>query len=173
MALDVLAKYQPAKFRTSKVQRSVFHRGAVEYTLKAMYTNPMSKSCIQLQSHYDDSLNPILSLLGKVPFHQARQLIEILNTFNRFAFRMKPLLEKYPICAFRCDDNAVSFEWRMPDLILNLDIEEDPEETSWTLSSTAKAGLYSEGNYFPKDSQIDSVLSGILEKIVRHESVLI
>ena len=145
MELSILDKYNPAKFRTFEPGNICFRRDAVASTLKAMYTNPMSKSYVHLQSHYRDELRPILNSLKEVSFHQGRQLIEVLNAFNSLAFGLTPLLEKYPIGVFFCDDDSVSVEWRMPNLILNLDIESDPEETSWTLSSNENAGHYSEG----------------------------
>lgn len=173
MELSILDKYNPAKFRTFEPGDIFFRRDAVTFTLKAMYTNPMSKSYVHVQSHYRDELRSILDSLKEVSFHQSRQLIEVLNAFNSLAFKLTPLLEKYPISVFFCDDDSVSVEWRMPNLILNLDIEDDPEETSWTLSSNEKAGQYSEGDYFPNDDRIESVLTGILEKILKYKSALI
>lgn len=173
MELSILDKYNPAKFRTFEPGNICFRRDAVASTLKAMYTNPMSKRYVHLQSHYRDELRPILNSLKEVSFHQGRQLIEVLNAFNSLAFGLTPLLEKYPIGVFFCDDDSVSVEWRMPNLILNLDIESDPEETSWTLSSNENAGHYSEGGYFPNNDRIESVLTGILEKILKYKSALI
>ena len=141
MELSILDKYNPAKFRTFEPGNICFRRDAVASTLKAMYTNPMSKRYVHLQSHYRDELRPILNSLKEVSFHQGRQLIEVLNAFNSLAFGLTPLLEKYPIGVFFCDDDSVSVEWRMPNLILNLDIESDPEETSWTLSTTDRKSV--------------------------------
>ena len=189
MELSILDKYNPAKFRTFEPGNICFRRDAVASTLKAMYTNPMSKSYVHLQSHYRDELRPILNSLKEVSFHQGRQLIEVLNAFNSLAFGLTPLLEKYPIGVFFCDDDSVSVEWRMTRAARSRRLRRSfpimafgssatrfsgsSAGSSWTLSSNENAGHYSEGGYFPNNDRIESVLTGILEKILKYKSALI
>lgn len=67
-------------------------------------------------------------------------------------------LDRFPMHTFIMDDGAIAVEWHFRNMAIAFDIEEDAEESGWSLSSTPDAGNYAIGGDLSDAASIENAV---------------
>lgn len=77
------------------------------------------------------------------------------------------LLKLFPAHTYMYDEGTIGIEWNLNKLIVSFDIEEDPDDSCWTISSVQSAGNYSEGGYFSETNPIETVVQNVSRLVLQ------
>ena len=77
------------------------------------------------------------------------------------------LLKLFPVHTYVYDEGTIGIEWNLNKLIVSFDIEKDPEDSCWTISSAQSAGNLSEGDYFSKTNPIETVVQNVSRLVLQ------
>lgn len=102
---------------------------------------------------------------------QQRQIRIIYREFvNNFKFLLEKelvLLKSFPIHCFFYNENTIGIEWNLNKLIVTFDIEEEPEESCWSITSVQSAGGYNAGDYFSSGKDVRSVTKKLADMVIQ------
>ena len=77
-------------------------------------------------------------------------------------------LDRFPMHTFIMDDGAIAVEWHFRNMAIAFDIEEDVEESGWSLSSTREAGNYSIGGYLSDAASFEKAVKQVSDILHKH-----
>lgn len=83
------------------------------------------------------------------------------------------LLKLFPVHTYVYDEGTIGIEWNLNKLIVSFDIEKDPDDSCWTISSAQSAGNYSEGDYFSKTNPIETVVQYVSRLVLQQLDYLL
>lgn len=109
----------------------------------------------------------LINVLDSAKDSQKEQINEILVSLVSHREKLKDLLDRYPLYAFKYEDETIVIEWHFKKMIVVWDIEENIKESCWTITSTIDAGNYSKGLYF---TDLESIKNGCEEIITMIEN---
>lgn len=72
-------------------------------------------------------------------------------------------LDRFPMHTFIMDDGAIAVEWHFRNMAIAFDIEEDAEESGWSLSSTPDAGNYAIGGDLSDVASIENAVRQVCD----------
>ncbi len=92
---------------------------------------------------------------------------ELVNNFKFILDKDLTPLKSFPVHCFIYDENTIGIEWNLNKMIITFDIEEEPEESCWSITSVQSAGGYNDGDYFHSGKNVASVTKKIADMVIQ------